>query len=150
MLVHYHAHYAPWLCGNYHSLLSILQGDDDGYGEASYSPTGSTTQHNQQSLVGVASTICPDLTHSADRLTPEESVNEDEVNVDERKDSADRDEGVQPITASTEERGELVIGHRVGCIAKIIDDGELVIGVSLGYIPKVIDDGELAIGALCI
>ena len=98
----------------------------------------------------MASTICPDLTHSAEGLTPEETVTEDEDNVDEGKDSTDMDEVAQPITASTEEWGELVIGHRVGCIAKIIDDGELVIGVSLGYIPKAIDDGELAIGALRI
>ena len=122
-------------------FLPLLQGDEDGYGEASNSPTGSTTQRSQQSIAGVASTICPDLTHSAGRPTQGESVSECE-------DKADEDEWVQPIAASTDERGELVIGHSVGCIAKIIDNGELVIGIRIGLIPKVTD--ELANTVLCI
>ena len=79
----------------------------------------------------MTSNVCPDLTHSAGRSTQGESVNEYEDKADEYEDKADEYEDnadeyewVQPIAASTDEQGELVIGHRVGCIAKIIDDGE--------------------------
>ena len=91
----------------------------------------------------MASTICPDLTHSAGRPTQGESVNECE-------DSADEDEWVQPIAASTDERAELVIGHTVGCIAKLIDNGELVIGIRIGLIPKVTDELAKFNTVLCI
>lgn len=118
------------------SLLSLLQGAEDGYGNTDCL-TGTTTQSLKElSIADASSTTWAHLSSCANERTTNETAGEDDGYVDK--------EEKLPVPASTDDQGEMVVGHTISPIPKLT--GELVIGIKM----HIFDAGLAATGSLCL